>query len=473
MVSDRLVPSPEGASRQQWGPVRLEAEGFRVFGHRSSGRLFRYEDVTHLGIFRCRYGIGLPDGIILRRISEWGDDESITEFDAALRQRIAQCSGGSEQLIRMEQVEELFRQRGSRRAVHGFTALCLAAWLFQTRDSFLTHVGSFSAELFLQGEFWRVMTANFLHDMTIFPLHMALNLICILLLGKPVERILGSTRTFLVMTGGALGAMLGSIVAGYAEVIGASGVAAGLVGALLCLELEGSRWLPVWWRIPRRFFFGLLLGQALIDWMLPAIAGAAHLGGLLAGYGVTRLFLADIATLAPAKRSQRRLALAMGAALGLSIVLMIPLLQRDQGALERHGLRLLRVTSASVRSDNELAWRMLTESQATPMGMEVAAALAQRAADHSDWRDPNVLDTLAEALFALGDTRGALDVIEVAIDLSGGQRYFIEQRRRFNGERDPEDRPTPPGESGSKDPWDGEPFEAPTQEGEDSESVWI
>ncbi len=152
---------------------------------------------------------------------------------------------------------------------------------------------------------------------------------------------------------------------------------------------------------------------------------------------------------------------------------MIPLLQRDQGALERHGLRLLRVTSASVRSDNELAWRMLTESQATPMGMEVAAALAQRAADHSDWRDPNVLDTLAEALFALGDTRGALDVIEVAIDLSGGQRYFIEQRRRFNGERDPEDRPTPPGESGSKDPWDGEPFEAPTQEGEDSESVWI
>ena len=96
--------------------------------------------------------------------------------------------------------------------------------------------------------------------------------------------------------------------------------------------------------------------------------------------------------------------------------------------------------------------------------------VSEAIADRTDWFG---VDTLAEALFALGDTRGALDVIEVAIDLSGGQRYFIEQRRRFNGERDPEDRPTPPGESGSKDPWDGEPFEAPTQEGEDSESVWI
>ena len=59
--------------------------------------------------------------------------------------------------------------------------------------------------------------------------------------------------------------------------------------------------------------------------------------------------------------------------------------------------------------------------------------------------DPNVLDTLAEALFAAGSAAEAVETIDEAIALAPDERYFREQRRRFTGERSPEDRPEPPG----------------------------
>ena len=70
--------------------------------------------------------------------------------------------------------------------------------------------------------------------------------------------------------------------------------------------------------------------------------------------------------------------------------------------------------------------------------------MAERAADRTGWRNPDVLDTLAEALFVVGDRWSALRVIDQAIAMSGGADYFIQQRRRFTGERDANDRPDPP-----------------------------
>ena len=87
---------------------------------------------------------------------------------------------------------------------------------------------------------------------------------------------------------------------------------------------------------------------------------------------------------------------------------------------------------------------MVAESQPSELGAQVAAALAERAVAATDRRNPDLLDTLAEALFALGDIPGALIAIDEAIDLSGGERYFVEQRRRFIGERAADDRPEAP-----------------------------
>jgi hypothetical protein len=259
-------------------------------------------------------------------------------------------------------------------------------------------------------------------------------------------------------------------------VIGASGVASGLVGSTLCLELNASRCLPVWSRIPRRVFILAVLAQALVDLVVPFVAGAAHLGGFLLGYIATRCLI-DEGRIRASGGMARGLTALMALALVASLVAMLPLLRRDPVALEKHGIRVLQMPEPLVRYDNEAAWRMLTESKPTEAGLEVAVLLGLRAARYSDWQDPNVLDTLAEGLFASGDFQGALEIIDQAIFLSQGHRYFIEQRQRFTGERDPKDRPEPPEQDwflrqpGS---FEGPPPPGPTIEpAEPGESAWI
>ena len=70
--------------------------------------------------------------------------------------------------------------------------------------------------------------------------------------------------------------------------------------------------------------------------------------------------------------------------------------------------------------------------------------MAERAVDETARSNPDLLDTLAEVLFQLGDAGAAVDVIDEAIALTGGAPYFVEQRRRFIGERPADDRPAPP-----------------------------
>jgi len=50
---------------------------------------------------------------------------------------------------------------------------------------------------------------------------------------------------------------------------------------------------------------------------------------------------------------------------------------------------------------------------------------------------------------------GALITIDEAIRLMPQEPYFVEQRRRFLGQRDPEDRPPPPGSSRDREAPDG------------------
>ena len=53
----------------------------------------------------------------------------------------------------------------------------------------------------------------------------------------------------------------------------------------------------------------------------------------------------------------------------------------------------------------------------------------------------HILDTLAEVHFQLGHRAEAVAAIEEAIQRDPDEDYYREQRRRFLGERDPEDRP--------------------------------
>jgi len=460
---------------RQVGPLVFGEAGLEVRIPGRSPRQVAYREITHCAGSRWGCAIATTGDIVLLRQSRFPSAEAVTAAHEEVLRRIAGLPGGAAQLEQMKEIERRSGRLGLLGPVWLFAALCVVAQFFQFRDLAILHVGSFMPSLVVQGEAWRVVTANFLHDILIFPAHILLNLVCVVSFGAFVERALGAPRTVLVMGASAVGAMWASALADYSEVIGASGVAAGLVGATLCLELNASRSLPVWSRIPRRILFGGLILQGLVDLLIPFVAGAAHAGGFVLGYLVTRTFIDGGLVVSAPGPGARRFAGLVVAALILALVSALPLLERDPEALEAHGIRVLQMPDSSPRYDNEAAWRMLTEAEFSASGAEVAVLLALRAARGSDWMDPNVLDTLAEALFASGDVAGAVEVIDQAVYLSYGHRYFVEQRKRFTGERDPDDRPAPPEPGWFRripDSLEEEgPGEPPLEE--PGESVWI
>jgi hypothetical protein len=95
---------------------------------------------------------------------------------------------------------------------------------------------------------------------------------------------------------------------------------------------------------------------------------------------------------------------------------------------------------------NNTAWMIITEQSPTPEQIQLALRSAQRAVAQTDRSEPNFLDTLAETQFLAGYSEDALDTIDEAIALVPGESYFVEQRRRFTGERAYDDRPAPPSE---------------------------
>ena len=429
------------------GRLRLEPDGFR-FAPRSSGSTgerYAYRDITHLGTSRRGLWIGTRQGAVLLqrwRFADADDPERLAEWLTGTIQRLP---GGVEQMQRMARVDELVRRPMPRIATTVLAVLCILGMALQFYQPFVAEVAIFSPSLVGAGEWWRIWTGNFLHSPLLFPVHLVSNLALILGFALLVERPLGPLATTVILGVSGVGAATFSALAGYDQVIGASGIAAGLVGAVLCLDLYYSEYLPAWWRVPRKVLITVLLLQLGFDFLLPIVAGAAHLGGFAAGFLITR----GVAPAALRRSLQpgwvKLAAAAVVLTLAYSLVAPIPLLQRDGSALARHARVLLSVPDITPMRYNEIAWRMATESNATHEELLVALEAAERAVYDTDRLDPDILDTLAEVQYVAGDHLAAIHTIEEAISIAVGEEYFIEQRRRFTGERDWEDRPSSPG----------------------------
>jgi membrane associated rhomboid family serine protease len=146
------------------------------------------------------------------------------------------------------------------------------------------------------GEWWRVFTAAFLH---IGPVHLALNMLGLLVFGSELERQLGRWRFLALYLLSVLGGAAAIQMFGVPNhpVAGASTAIYGLLGALLVLMLVRRQDL-------RGIVTLLLLNIALS--FLPGISLLGHLGGLVAGALTTALLVLT-------RRSQRLQAIALGA----------------------------------------------------------------------------------------------------------------------------------------------------------------
>jgi membrane associated rhomboid family serine protease len=157
---------------------------------------------------------------------------------------------------------------------------------------FTLHWGANSGAYTFSGEYWRLITAGFVHGSL---MHFALNMWCLWSLGQLSERLFGSAATLAIyVLTGVGGAMLSIGVNPLRSEVGASAAVFGIAGAILSGIKFGK--VPIA-SIHKRQIFSSLIFFVIFNLsfgMLPGIDNLAHLGGLISGF----LFGAPLASAA-------------------------------------------------------------------------------------------------------------------------------------------------------------------------------
>src|SRR2546429_9035433 len=134
--------------------------------------------------------------------------------------------------------------------------------------------GFLYAPFVAQGDWWRLMTAAFLHY---GPFHLLLNMLGLYWFGSLLERRIGSGRFLLLyLVSGLAGSAGALVVSPNSATVGASGAIFGILGAGLVLEQQRDY-----------VFGGSALGVILINFILTfsisSISKGGHIGGLIGG----------------------------------------------------------------------------------------------------------------------------------------------------------------------------------------------
>lgn len=165
-----------------------------------------------------------------------------------------------------------------------------------------------------RGELWRLVSANFLH---VEGLHVLLNALALVALGRLCESVFGSTRLlWLFLVSGMSGAAL-SWLGGNRLSVGASSGVFGLMGAAIVFGWKYRAELP-----PRAgaFFRWKLLPWLLLNLalgLLPFIDALGHLGGLIGG-SVLAMTLGNRVVPGESGRPLARVAMGLASALLLA-----------------------------------------------------------------------------------------------------------------------------------------------------------
>ncbi|MHB9110134.1 MAG: rhomboid family intramembrane serine protease [Armatimonadota bacterium] len=150
-----------------------------------------------------------------------------------------------------------------------------------------------TALVFGQHEWWRLLTAQFLHYGW---LHLGMNMLALLVFGRVLEARLGARRYLLAYFVAGTAAVLFAILPlrlPDMTVVGASGSIMGLIGAYGASSLLG--WVRERARLARaqlNTVLVIVVAQTVFDQLTPQVSGIAHLSGAAVGFLVTLLLLA-------------------------------------------------------------------------------------------------------------------------------------------------------------------------------------
>jgi rhomboid protease GluP len=164
--------------------------------------------------------------------------------------------------------------------------------------------------IFVQHEWWRLITAMFLHGGLI---HIGFNMMALMQFGPAVEELYGSPRfLFLYTFTGAVGFLLSALRFQFS--LGASGALLGIMGAILAITMKrgGAYMRDLRSRLISSLVFlfalGIFGGIGIDNW--------AHAGGLASGFLLGKIF----ADRQPMNNADKMCAQILGWLAGLTIV---------------------------------------------------------------------------------------------------------------------------------------------------------
>ena len=186
--------------------------------------------------------------------------------------------------------------------VIAFVATSAASGGLSLTAGTLYEPGAVYATAVADGDWWRIVTAGFLHAGL---LHIALNMYFLYYLGTMMEPSIGKVRFgllyFVSLVGGSLGALL---LSPDAQTVGASGAVFGMMGAaILYMRARGIGLMESG--------LGITLVLNLVISFRPGISLGGHAGGLVAGFLIGYLMF----ELAERRRIPNRVVYGVAAAL--------------------------------------------------------------------------------------------------------------------------------------------------------------
>jgi len=160
----------------------------------------------------------------------------------------------------------------------------------------LVAVGALYSPLLETGEWWRLISAQFLHWGV--P-HLALNMLGLWILGPKVEALMGPARFIIAYLVSGVGGML--IAWGISRyglnphpiiLLGASASVLGLVGLQAAFSLQAFRHSgSLAAKAQLSSMIQIIVLQAIFDWMVPQVSSTAHLGGAVTGFLIGMLLI--------------------------------------------------------------------------------------------------------------------------------------------------------------------------------------
>lgn len=179
-----------------------------------------------------------------------------------------------------EKMDEIFKVK-TPHITYGLMTLCILLYvmpiLFGNYDFIISNFAVNKIAI-RQGEYYRLLTASFLHGGFI---HLFCNVYALFVIGSQVESFLGKAKYLIIYLFSAItGSLLSMIFIGNNLSLGASGAIFGLLGSLLYFGYHYRVFLG---NVMKSQIIPLIIFNLLLGFTFSGIDNSAHIGGLIGG----------------------------------------------------------------------------------------------------------------------------------------------------------------------------------------------